>query len=76
MKKVLVFVYAFIIFMIVDIGVIVYLLTKPECERDPTEYQLVIEDDYIIISYYSRKVTQLPLDSTCNLGDILIKDNE
>ena len=75
MNKILVFVYAFIIFMILDISIIIYLLTT-QCHHDPAEYQLTIEDDNIVVKDYGRHVTTLSLDSTYQLGDILVKDNE
>lgn len=78
MNKILIFVYAFITFMVIDLGIIVYLITKPEktCAHPASEYQLTIVDDYIIVEDFGREVAQLPLDSTCNLGEILIQDNE
>lgn len=79
MNKALIFIYAFIIFMIVNIGVIVYLATKPEpprCFHNFSEYQLTIEEDHLIVENAGRTVTILPLDSTCNLGEILIEDNQ
>lgn len=42
----------------------------------PSEYQLVIEDDSIIISDFGRHVTTIHLDSTGQIGTELIKDNE
>ena len=41
-----------------------------------SEYQLTIEEDYIIVSDFNRPVAQLPLNQTGKLGNILIKDNE
>lgn len=78
MNKALIFIYAFLAFMIVNVGIIVYLVTKPpvKCFHDFSEYQLTIEDDHIIVEDYGRTVTVLPLDSTCNLGPILIDDNQ
>jgi hypothetical protein len=46
-------------------------------KRDnPCEYQLIIEDDSIIISDYGRHVATIHLDSAGNVGKELIKDNE
>lgn len=76
MNRVYIFVYAFIIFMAAMCMILIFLFTTPEHKADPAEYQLTIEDNYIIIKDYGRNVTKLPLDSTCELGNILIKDNE
>lgn len=79
MNKALIFIYVFLAYVAVSVAVILHLATKPEpvkCFHDSAEYQLTIEDDYIVVKDFGRQVTQLPLDSTCNLGDILIKDNE
>lgn len=43
---------------------------------DPAEYQLVIEDDSIIISDFGRRVGSIPLNKTGEVGNLLIKDNE
>lgn len=43
---------------------------------DPSEYQLVIEDDSIIISDFGRPVAKLHLKQIGELETILIKDNE
>lgn len=43
---------------------------------DPSEYQLVIEDDSIIISDFGRPVGKLHLKQIGELETILIKDNE
>ncbi len=43
---------------------------------DPSEYQLVIEDDSIIISDFGRPVGKLHLKQIGQLETILIKDNE
>lgn len=55
---------------------------SPEQQRanaykpDPSEYQLVIIDDSIIITDFGRPVARLHLDSTAHVGMSLIKDNE
>lgn len=41
-----------------------------------SEYQLTIEEDYIIVSDFNRPVVKLPLNQTGKLETILIKDNE
>ena len=79
MNKVLIFAYSFVGFMAIICAILIYLLTKkpePQCFHDPCEYQLTIENEYIVIEDYGRNVTILPLDSTCNLGEILIEDNQ
>jgi hypothetical protein len=43
---------------------------------DPSEYQLVIEDDSIIISDFGRPVGKLHLRQIGELETILIEDNE
>jgi cell division protein FtsL len=45
-------------------------------QDNPCEYQLVIEDDSIIISDYGRHVATIHIDSAGNVGTELIKDNE
>ena len=56
--------------------------TSPEQKKanayvpDSSEYQLVIEDDSIIISDFGRHVTTIHLDSAGQIGIELIKDNE
>jgi F0F1-type ATP synthase membrane subunit a len=42
----------------------------------PGEYQLVIENDSIIISDYGRHVTTIHLDSAGEMSKQLIEDNE
>ena len=79
MNRVLIFAYSFVGFMAIICAILIYLLTKkpePQCFYDPAEYQLYIEDDYIIVEDYGRSVVILPIDETCTLGSALIKDNE
>jgi len=49
----------------------VFLRATPEYE-----YQLIIEDDKLIIESFGRFVDSIHLDSTGNVGKTLIKDNE
>jgi hypothetical protein len=49
----------------------VFLRATPEYE-----YQLIIEDDKIIIESFGRFVDSIHLDSAGKVGEILIKDNE
>jgi hypothetical protein len=57
-------------------------IVSPEQKRanayvpDPSEYQLVIEDDSIIISDFGRPVSKLHLNQIGELETVLIKDNE
>jgi hypothetical protein len=48
-----------------------YLRSTPEYE-----YQLFIEDDYIVIESFGRLIDTVHLDSAGQVGEILIKDNE
>jgi len=47
------------------------LVVYPSCE-----YQLTIEDEFIIVEDFGRPITKLPLSKTGKLGEALIKDNE
>ena len=82
---------AYLFFTIASvIGAIVFLFfffskeetISPEQQRanayvpDPSEYQLVIVDDSIIISDFGRPVSTLHLNQVGKLENILIKDNE
>jgi hypothetical protein len=49
----------------------VYLRATPEYE-----YQLIIEDDKLIIESFGRFVDSIHLDSAGKLAQVLIKDNE
>ena len=78
MNRIYIFVYAFIAFMALTCAALIYCVSKEkqQCYHDPAEYQLIIEDDYIIVEDYGRTVVVLPIDETCTLGPALIKDNE
>lgn len=43
----------------------------PQCE-----YQLTMEDDYILIEDFGRPVAKVPYAKTGDIGKILIKENE
>jgi hypothetical protein len=70
---------AYLIITVVTIivaAVLLFTSSMRETLTNPAEYQLIIENDSIVISDYGRHVATIHLDSTGQMGIELIKDNE